>query len=80
MLVRYPEAGAVSLTLVLASFFVVGGLFRAIGAGMIQFPRWGWSAFSGIVSVVLGILLLAQLRLRLVRQCGIRSGTALRSR
>jgi uncharacterized membrane protein HdeD (DUF308 family) len=61
LLVRYPGAGAVALTLVLASFFIVGGLFRAIGAGILQFPRWGWAVFSGIVSVVLGIILLAQL-------------------
>lgn len=61
LLVRYPGAGALSLTLVLASFFVVGGTFRAIGSGMIQFPRWGWAAFSGVLSVVLGILLLVQL-------------------
>ena len=62
LLIRYPLAGAASLTLVLASFFVVGGVFRAIGAGMMKFPRWGWSVFSGIVSLVLGIMLLAQLR------------------
>jgi uncharacterized membrane protein HdeD (DUF308 family) len=61
LLIRYPVAGAVTLTLILASFFIVGGLFRAIGAGMLRLPRWGWSVFSGIVSVVLGIILLAQL-------------------
>ncbi len=61
LLIRYPLSGAVGLTLMLASFFIVGGLFRAIGAGMIQFPRWGWSVFSGIVSLVLGILLLGQM-------------------
>jgi uncharacterized membrane protein HdeD (DUF308 family) len=31
LLIRYPLAGATSLTLILASFFVVGGMFRAIG-------------------------------------------------
>jgi len=61
LLIRYPLAGAASLTLILASFFVVGGLFRAIGAGMLKFPRWGWSVFSGIVSLGLGIILLAQM-------------------
>jgi len=61
VLIRYPGAGAASLTLVLASFFVVGGLFRAIAAGMAQFPRWGWSVLSGIVSLVLGIMLLVQM-------------------
>jgi uncharacterized membrane protein HdeD (DUF308 family) len=61
LLVRYPLAGAASLTLILASFFVVSGMFRAIGAGMLKFPRWGWGVFSGIVSVVLGVMLLAQM-------------------
>jgi uncharacterized membrane protein HdeD (DUF308 family) len=28
---------------------------------MLKFPRWGWSVFSGIVSLILGILLLAQM-------------------
>jgi len=40
LLIRYPLAGAESLTLILASFFIVGGLFRAIGAGMLKLPRW----------------------------------------
>lgn len=61
LLIRYPLAGAASLTLILASFFVVGGLFRTISAGMMKFPRWGWSVFSGLVSLVLGIMLLVQM-------------------
>lgn len=61
LLVRYPSAGAVSFTLILASFFIVGGLFRAIAAAMVTFPRWGWAVFSGIVSVGLGIMLLGQM-------------------
>jgi uncharacterized membrane protein HdeD (DUF308 family) len=61
LLIRYPLAGAASLTLILASFFIVGGLFRAIGSGMLKLPRWGWSVLSGIVSVVLGIMLLVQM-------------------
>ncbi len=61
LLVRYPVIGAESLTLVLSSFFIVGGLFRAIGSGMAKFPRWGWGVFSGIVSVVLGVMVLWQM-------------------
>jgi uncharacterized membrane protein HdeD (DUF308 family) len=61
LLIRYPLAGAASFTLILASFFVVGGVFRAIGAGLMKFPRWGWSMFSGLVSVGLGVMLLAQM-------------------
>ena len=61
LLVRYPVIGAESLTLVLASFFIVGGLFRAIGSGMAKLPSWGWAVFSGVLSVVLGIVLLWQM-------------------
>lgn len=61
VLIRYPLSGAVGLTLALASFFIVGGLFRTIGSAMLQFPRWGLAASSGVVTTVLGILLLAQL-------------------
>jgi uncharacterized membrane protein HdeD (DUF308 family) len=61
LLVRYPLAGAESITLLLASFFIVGGLFRAIGAGMLKLPRWGWPVFSGIVSIVLGVMLLVEM-------------------
>jgi len=60
LLVRYPVTGAESLTLVLGSFFIVGGLFRAIGSGMAQLPQWGWGVFSGIVSVALGVMVLWQ--------------------
>jgi len=58
LLVRYPVIGAEALTLVLGSFFIVGGLFRAIGFAMAKLPRWGWAVFSGVVSVVLGIMVL----------------------
>jgi uncharacterized membrane protein HdeD (DUF308 family) len=61
LLIRYPLVGAEALTLVLASFFVVSGLFRAIGFGMVKIPRWGWAVFSGVVSVVLGVMLLVQI-------------------
>jgi len=61
LLIRYPIAGEYGLTLLLASFFVVTGIFRAVGAGMLQFPQWGWAVFSGIVSVALGVMLITQL-------------------
>jgi uncharacterized membrane protein HdeD (DUF308 family) len=61
LLIRYPLIGAETLTLVLASFFIVGGLFRTIGFAMAKFPRWGWAVFSGVVSVVLGVMLLVQI-------------------
>ena len=58
LLIRHPDAGAAGVTMVLATLFIVGGLFRAAGASVIQFPRWGWTVFAGAVSVLLGIMLL----------------------
>jgi uncharacterized membrane protein HdeD (DUF308 family) len=77
LLVRYPLMGAESLTLVLASFLMVGGLFRAIGSGMAKFPRWGWAVFSGVISTILGIMLLAQMPISAVWFIGFAIGVDL---
>ena len=77
LLIRYPLAGAGSLTLILASFFVVSGMFRAIAAGMMKFPRWGWAVFSGVVSVALGVILLAQMPLSSIWFIGFAIGVDL---
>jgi uncharacterized membrane protein HdeD (DUF308 family) len=58
LLIRHPDAGAAGITMLLAALFIVGGLFRGVGASVIQFPRWGWMVFSGLVSMFLGIYLL----------------------
>jgi len=59
LLLRHPDAGAAGITMLLASLFIVGGLFRIAAASVIQFPRWGWTAFGGVVAVVLGIILVS---------------------
>jgi len=59
LLIKHPDAGAEGVTMVVAVLFIVGGLFRAAVAGAIQFPRWGWTVFAGLVTVGLGIYLLA---------------------
>jgi len=58
LLVRYPDAGAKAVTFLLVSLFVVGGMFRVAAASVIQFPRWGWTAVSGVVAIILGSILL----------------------
>jgi uncharacterized membrane protein HdeD (DUF308 family) len=59
LLIRHPDAGAEGITILLASLFVVGGVFRLVAASVIQFPRWGWTALSGAIAIVLGIILIA---------------------
>jgi uncharacterized membrane protein HdeD (DUF308 family) len=59
LLVTHPNAGAEGITMLIASLFIVGGVFRTAGASFIQFPRWGWTAVAGLISVILGVYLLA---------------------
>jgi uncharacterized membrane protein HdeD (DUF308 family) len=47
-LLRHPDAGAEAVTILLASLFVVGGIFRIVAASLIQFPRWAWTVVSGL--------------------------------
>ena len=58
LLIRHPDAGAEGVTMLLAALFIMGGLFRAVGPSIIQFPRWGWMMFAGLVSIGLGVYLL----------------------
>jgi uncharacterized membrane protein HdeD (DUF308 family) len=57
LLATSPSASAVVLTLLLAMFFMAGGLFRIFTALMMRFPSWGWRLLNGIVTLVLGILI-----------------------
>jgi uncharacterized membrane protein HdeD (DUF308 family) len=61
LLIRYPFTAEVGLTLILASFFIVAGIFRMVGAGALRFPRWGWAVLSGLIAVALGVTLLVLL-------------------
>jgi uncharacterized membrane protein HdeD (DUF308 family) len=57
LLVTHPTAGALALTLLLAAFFLVGGLFRSVTVLSLRFPNWGWSLAGSMISVLLGLLL-----------------------
>jgi uncharacterized membrane protein HdeD (DUF308 family) len=57
LLLSNPAVGAVTLTLVLAVFFLVGGLMRLFGAVSSNAPHRGWTILDGAVSALLGILL-----------------------
>jgi uncharacterized membrane protein HdeD (DUF308 family) len=50
-----PVESAVVLTLLLASFLMVAGLFRVFAAPIVQMPNWGWVFASGVVSLLLGL-------------------------
>lgn len=59
LLIAHPAAGALSLTLLLAALYIVGGIFRIVGSATMRFEHWGLALFSGIVKLVLGMLIWA---------------------
>jgi uncharacterized membrane protein HdeD (DUF308 family) len=59
-IVLHPLAGASVLTIIIGLLFLVGGIFR-LGAGVaMRNPYAGWFLLQGVVSAVLGILILAE--------------------
>ena len=62
ILLAYPLAGLVTLTVFLAVMFIIEGAFRAALAFKIK-PQagWGWVLFGGILSGVVGVMIWAKL-------------------
>jgi uncharacterized membrane protein HdeD (DUF308 family) len=61
LVVTHPIAGALAWTLLFASFFTVIGLFRIVAAVWLRYRSWGWALFDGIVNLVLGLLIWANM-------------------
>jgi uncharacterized membrane protein HdeD (DUF308 family) len=61
LLVTNPAAGALVLTLLMAMFFMIGGLFRIITPIVLQLPHRAWLLLSGVVTLFLGIYIWRQL-------------------
>lgn len=58
-LVIMPIAGAVALATLIAVFLLVEGAIEIVFSFQVRFsPRWKWLLFSGILSLILGVLLL----------------------
>jgi uncharacterized membrane protein HdeD (DUF308 family) len=53
-----PGIAALTLTLVMAVLFLVGGLFRIVTSLVYQFQNWEWLLISGVVSGILGLVII----------------------
>jgi len=60
LLVTRPVGSAEVLTVFMAMFFLVGGLFQIVGSIAVALPGWGWQVADGLITVVLGLLVLAE--------------------
>ncbi len=57
-LITRPAIGAITLTLVMAWFFIITGIVQIVTAVVEKFEGWGWTIAGGVAGLVLGILLL----------------------
>jgi len=60
LLLSRPMISAEVVTLFMAAFFLIGGLFQLIGSLVLSLPDRGWHALDGLITLVLGVLVLAQ--------------------
>ncbi len=60
MVVANPGVAAVTLTLLIAMFLIIGGIFRIVTAVSERFPHWGWMLLNGAISLVLGVMIWRQ--------------------
>jgi uncharacterized membrane protein HdeD (DUF308 family) len=60
MLAR-PGMALATITIVLAAYFIVDGLFQIIWAFRLHpIQGWGWTLFSGVVALALGVMIWRQ--------------------
>lgn len=60
VMLRNPQVTAVTLTLLAGTLFLMGGVLRLVAAFQVDQNRW-IMVFSGVVSVVLGLIVLFNL-------------------
>jgi uncharacterized membrane protein HdeD (DUF308 family) len=59
-MVEEPLAAAASLTLLIAAFLIMGGIFRIVVALTGHLEHWGWVLLNGVITLALGIMIWRQ--------------------
>jgi uncharacterized membrane protein HdeD (DUF308 family) len=60
LLLKYPATSAKSITPLITIYFILGGMFEVIAPLVISMPDTGWHVLSGAISLLFGILVVAQ--------------------
>jgi uncharacterized membrane protein HdeD (DUF308 family) len=60
LIVGNPAESAVALTLVIALFLLIGGVFRIVTALVVRFQHWLWMLLNGVISLLLGVMIWSQ--------------------
>jgi len=58
--INHPMISAEAATLVMSMFFLIAGLYQLVIAFWTHIPGYGWHALNGVITFLLGCLLLAQ--------------------
>jgi len=77
MLLANPIQGGITLTILLASFLFVGGIFKTVAAIAHRFEGWGWLLLSGVIDVVLGVMIWRELPMSGLTIIGVLVGISL---
>ena len=59
-MIARPLISAEAITILIATLFLASGIFQLIAAVAVATPGRGWQALDGIITFVLGLLVLAQ--------------------
>jgi uncharacterized membrane protein HdeD (DUF308 family) len=57
LILDQPIDALAGITLVLAAYFFVEGLFRIVASLTGQFRHWGWMLVNGVITLLLGVLI-----------------------
>ena len=60
LMVVKPRPSAEVMTLFMAAFFLVGGIFQIVVAVALTLPGWGWQVADGVITLALGLLVMAE--------------------
>jgi uncharacterized membrane protein HdeD (DUF308 family) len=60
LLLSRPVISAESLTLLMSAFFLFGGVYQFIAAVWTHLPGWGWHVCGGVITSIMGVLIMVQ--------------------
>lgn len=60
LVIDQPLESAVTLTLLIALFLMISGIFRVVYALSERFTGWGWVLLNGVITLLMGLLIYKQ--------------------
>lgn len=57
LLTEKPIGAAMAMTMFMAAFFMVAGMFRMVAALTVRFPYWGLALLNGAITFLLGVII-----------------------